>query len=251
MTLQLQAYRRLEVAVLMICLLSACQSESHVIEIMPLADGVWMHTSYHTYPSGKRFPANGLIVQSDDGLLLVDTAWGEHQTGELLDVIEAQLGMAVSSAIITHAHDDRVSGTDLLEQRGVIVVAHPLTRKLAAAAGLAIPNRALTGLEQSGGSTNFAGVEVYYPGHGHSEDNLVVWLPTQRVLFGGCAVRALDSSSAGNVADADLPSWSKVINDLLARYPDTTTVVPGHGDPGGIELLTHSGQVLAAERQSQ
>ena len=33
-------------------------------------------------------------------------------------------------------------------------------------------------------------IEAFYPGPGHSPDNIVVWIPEARVLFGGCLVKS-------------------------------------------------------------
>ena len=33
------------------------------VELRAISPGVWIHTSYYTYPSGTRFPSNGLVVR--------------------------------------------------------------------------------------------------------------------------------------------------------------------------------------------
>ena len=53
------------------------------IQIIKLDEGVWMHTSYYTYPNHVKFPSNGLIVKEGHQLTLIDTAWGELQTVQL------------------------------------------------------------------------------------------------------------------------------------------------------------------------
>jgi metallo-beta-lactamase class B len=87
--------------------------------------------------------------------------------------------------------------------------------------------------------------EVFYPGPAHTRDNVVVWLAESRVLFGGCAVRAASDTSVGNVADADVKEWPASIRRVRDRYPTADVVVPGHGDPGGRELLEHTLALLA------
>lgn len=83
-------------------------------------------------------------------------------------------------------------------------------------------------------------LEIFYPGAAHAPDNVVVWIPAARVLFGGCAVRPGDSSSPGNTDDADIENWPTAIEKVLARYSMAEVVVPGHGAPGGPELLMHT-----------
>jgi metallo-beta-lactamase class B len=42
---------------------------------------------------------------------------------------------------------------------------------------------------------NIAGVtlQAYYPGAGHTRDNIVVWVPQDKVLFGGCLIKSLEA----------------------------------------------------------
>jgi glyoxylase-like metal-dependent hydrolase (beta-lactamase superfamily II) len=91
-----------------------------------------------------------------------------------------------------------------------------------------------------GGVDRVGPLEVFYPGPAHSRDNVVVWLPGQRVLFGTCAVRAAGTTALGNVADADVAEWPASIRRVLERYPQAEVVVPGHGEVGGVELLRHT-----------
>ena len=54
---------------------AAQDSKPNQVTITALDEGVWLHTSYYTYPSGTRFPSNGLIVKEGNSLTLIDTAW--------------------------------------------------------------------------------------------------------------------------------------------------------------------------------
>lgn len=207
---------------------------------------VWVHVSTWRLLDGTLYPANGLLVRDGDGLLLVDSAWGEDATGALLDTVESEIGLPVRRAVVTHFHDDRVSGAEVLQQRGVTVYATPLTQRLAAAAGNAVPEAALQGLDEAGGAVTLGPVEIFYAGAGHSPDNLLVYVPDARVLFGGCAVHELARDNAGNVADARLSVWPGSIRRVRQRYPEVVAVVPGHGVPGGVELLDHTIALLEA-----
>jgi metallo-beta-lactamase class B len=87
-------------------------------------------------------------------------------------------------------------------------------------------------------------VDIGYFGPAHTPDNIVVYLPDDRVLFGGCMVKSMASMNAGNTQDADMRNWPKAISGLLGKYRDATQVVPGHGEPGGLELLHHTLDLL-------
>jgi metallo-beta-lactamase class B VIM len=210
------------------------------LEITKLEEGVWLHTSYYIYPNGLVFPSNGLIIKNGQELTLIDTAWGELQTVELLNIIQSKIKLPVTKAIVTHAHSDRAAGVDVLESAGIEVFAHPLTKRLTIEQGAPVPNNILQGIDVPDSSINFGSFEVIFPGAAHSLDNLMIWLPKQHILFGGCAVRSLGSKSAGNTAHGDIQSWLKVIQQAKKQYEHAKIVVPGHGKTGGVELLNHT-----------
>jgi len=214
------------------------------IKITKVDSGVWMHTSYYVYPSGIKFPSNGLIIQEGSELTLIDTAWGELQTVNLLKSIKLKINLPVTKAVITHAHGDRAAGVDFLESIGVEVYAHPLTKKLTIEQGSSVPDRTFKGLDEAGTSIKFGSFNVAFPGAGHTVDNLMVWLPEKRILFGGCAIRAMSFKSAGNTAHGDIHSWLKIIKRSKNIYGNAKMVVPGHGEIGGVELLEHTEQAI-------
>lgn len=219
---------------------AACALSEQQVELRKLADGAWLHTSYYTYPGGTRLPSNGLVVLTAGELVLIDSAWGERRTEQLLELIETRIGRPVSRAIITHAHGDRLAGVDVLRSRGIEVLAHPRTRNLAISRGMPVPDRVLSELGTAGSTAMISGLEVHYPGPAHTPDNLVIWLPEQKILFAGCAVRAASASSMGSTADADITSWRAVIAALVKRYEQAALVVPGHGESGDRELFKHT-----------
>jgi metallo-beta-lactamase class B VIM len=215
------------------------------LEVRELRPGVWIHTSWQKLANGSRFPSNGLIVREGDSLLLIDTAWGEEHTERLLTWIEGTLRLPVARAIVTHWHDDRMGGAPALVRRGIPFVGHPRTREVAGEKGLPLPT-ALDGLAAPGGTVRVGSAEVFYPGPAHTSDNLMVWLPEAGVLFGGCEVRAA-ASGIGNLSDADVKSWPDSMRRAIERYGTAPVVVPGHGDPGGAELLRHTLELATAQ----
>mgnify|MGYP002039546171 CR=1 FL=1 len=220
------------------------------VRIRPVADGVWTVVATNM-AGGQRYPSNGLLVRDGNALLLVDTAWGADNTAALLAAVADQLGLPITRSVSTHFHDDRVAGVDLLGISGVETFATAQTRGLALAADNEVPEHVLDGLSEAGDAIDFGPVELFYPGGGHAPDNIVVYVPSVRVLFGGCAVHEASRTSAGNVADADLLAWPDSLRRISARYPKAEVVIPGHGLPGGPELLDHSIEVVEAHNARQ
>lgn len=225
---------------------SATPPEVDGVFLTQIHPDVWVHTAWHTLDGGVRYPANGLVVRDGDGLLLVDTAWGDDATAALLDTIAVRIGLPVRRSISTHFHDDTVEGADVLQARGVETYATPLTRRLAEAEGNDVPARPLLGLDAPGDAVRLGAVEVLYPGAGHAPDNVVVYVPEAGVLFGGCAVSEASRTNAGNTADADLDRWPESLRLIRVRYPGAEVVVPGHGAIGGRGLIDHSIDLVEA-----
>jgi len=204
-----------------------------------LAPGVWRHVSYRYFPGA--IASNGLIVRGSGHVLVVDTAWNPEQTALILDWVEAEVG-AVDGLVVTHAHDDRIGGLAEFARRGIPTYALEQTARLAADGG----RPRIDYVEASPFSLEAFGLEgeLFHPGAGHTIDNATVWLAESRTLVGGCLVRALDAVSMGNTAEADLEHWPATIAVLEQRYPQARLVLPGHGEPGGPELLAHTRELL-------
>jgi metallo-beta-lactamase class B len=230
---------------LLICqllvLLSIDQSlraDSSDISLQQVSRRTWVHTSYEVI-AGFNTDANGMVVDCKSGVVLVDACWNDIQAATLLEMIKERFNKPVLLAIITHSHIDRVGGIRTLLRNGIKVVSTPLTAQLAGKAGYPEPFPELDPNDTNlriGDST----IEVFFPGPGHTKDNIIVWVPADQVLFGGCLVKSKESMNLGNVADADVPNWANSIGNLVKRFPKIRVVIPGHGQWGNIDLLQHT-----------
>ena len=90
-------------------------------------------------------------------------------------------------------------------------------------------------------------IKCYFPGAAHSLDNIVVWIPSEKLLFPGCMVKSSGAKDLGNTADGDLTAYSKTIDAVIRKFPTTQIVIPGHGNYGGFELLTHTRELSASQ----
>jgi len=215
------------------------------VTLMPIADGVFVHTTWKTLPGMGPVASNGVLACDEGDGLLVDTAWNDAQTARLLD-LAAERGCPVRALVVTHSHEDRMGGLAEVLRRGIATYALPDTVARARIDAWQ-PSLVVSPQTVRAGQVS---AEVFFPGAAHAPDNVVVWLSGSKVLFGGCMVRAASGETLGNVADADIRAWPESVRRVIARYGDAVRVVPGHGATGGTELLAHT-LALAEAAQSQ
>lgn len=207
------------------------------VRVRRLSPGVWLHVT-HAGEEWGHTPANGLLIEEEASSLLVETGWTVPQARVLLDWARDSLHRPVRAAVVTHFHMDRIGGVPELAERGIPLFAREETARLAAGQGHPIVFQRLEDEQQWGPLT------LFFPGAGHTRDNLVVWHPNSRLLYGGCFVKDASARDLGNVEDADVAAWPASLERLRARFPDARTVLPGHHAPGGLELLTHTRALL-------
>ena len=212
------------------------------LRIEKIAEGVYLHTSFQQVEGYGLVDANGLVVLDGQGAYIIDTPWSERDTAALVAWLQER-NYQVKASVSTHFHDDRTAGIAYLNSISVPTYASARTNALLKQNGKALAaetfdDAPLWLLEGK--------VEVFYPGAGHSVDNLVVWLPEQKLLSGGCFVRAATAGTLGNTADAVISEWAASAERLQRRYPDAQIVIPGHGVPGDVSLLEHTRKLAVA-----
>lgn len=211
--------------------------------------------------SPNQSSANILVVRVRDGSLVIcSSPYDTSATRALVRHLRARFAPPRIVAINTHFHGDGTAGNEGYAAEGVATYASDHTAALQAERGSAGPEgmaryveAAAPALaerirktqvvaaqrlfpESEGLTLTFAGetVRALFLGGGHSPDNVVVHFPDRGVLFGGCMVRS--HPGLGNTADADLAHWAETAG--AAGRLGARIVVPGHGEPGGAELLT-------------
>lgn len=85
-----------------------------------------------------------------------------------------------------------------------------------------------------------------YFGEGHTTDNIVSYFPNDEVLFGGCLIKTLGASK-GYVGDANVLEWSNTVKAVNSKYGSAKIIIPGHGKPGGSELLDYTIELFKTE----
>jgi metallo-beta-lactamase class B len=214
---------------------------SDTLWIGRLTTHVWIHTTTHVIPDVGFYPANGAIVVDGDQALLIDTGWSDADAEAILAEWRRMRMPPIANALATHFHSDRVGGIGALARHGIPTYGNPVTIGLALDCGFRAP-RPLHEVEKH--PHRLGSVEVFFPGEGHTIDNIVTWIPDDRVLFGGCLLKATTAPDLGNVADANLGAYPATIRRVAQAYAPHH-VIPGHGTLAG-DAVAHTAALAEA-----
>ncbi|QJY50939.1 MBL fold metallo-hydrolase [Pseudonocardia broussonetiae] len=179
----------------------------------------------------------GVVVGDDGDLLLVDTTSTEARTRALLDACATLSDRHARLLVNTHHHGDHTFGNWMLPPT-TTVVGHARCRDEVLAAGflaaqvLAGPDYGRQELRppdltfddrlvlHAGGRR----VELIHLGPAHTTNDVVVWLPEERVLFAG------DLCFAGGqpfLVEGSVAGYREALAGIRALRP--AVLVPGHG----------------------
>ncbi|HXB42408.1 MAG TPA: hypothetical protein VNV85_00050, partial [Puia sp.] len=94
------------------------QTKASGLKIYHLTGDYYIYTTYVSL-DGAAFPANGMYLVTNKGVVLFDTPWDSAQFQPLLDSIKFKYNKNVVMCIATHFHEDRTAGLTYYRQRGI------------------------------------------------------------------------------------------------------------------------------------
>lgn len=217
------------------------------IQLIKLQDSIYVHVTWHKSDNFGRFPSNGLIIIKNGQALMIDTPMDNEKTEILVKYLKDSLSAELTKLIIGHFHDDCLGGLKYVKSLGVESVANVRTIKKCKELGLPIPSTSFA----DSLTIDFNGEQIVcrFFGGGHSFDNITVWIPGKKILFGGCLIKSSNSKGLGNLSDAVLDEWDITVKKLMDKYTDIKIVIPGHGGFGGVELLTHTIELIEKQKK--
>lgn len=234
-------------SVLLLLVISAISGSTYsqqtkpAFTISPLADNIYVFTTYGEY-NGTPIPSNSIYVVTEKGIVMIDAPWDTTQATPLVDSIEKRHHSKVLLCIATHFHADKNASFDVLKRHGIETWSSVQTYRLSVEKKEKLADHRFSkDTVFRYGSYSF---NAYYPGEGHTKDNIVIWIDKAKVLHGGCFIKSMESTNLGNIADANVKEWKTSLQKLQKKFPDHLFVIPGHGSWTDNRAIEHTISLL-------
>ena len=202
----------------------------------PIKKNIYTHISYLQTETWGKVACNGMVYIHKNKAYIFDTPTEKKGTELLLKILEENK-IKVEGVVINHFHNDCLGGLEVFHKKGIKSYSNIKTIEASKKDNVEIPQIGFNDiLKIKIGKREILNA---YIGEAHTKDNIVSYLPKEKVLFGGCMVKEIGASK-GFIGDANQKTWSNTIRNLKTTFPEIKHVIPGHGKVGGTELLDYT-----------
>jgi glyoxylase-like metal-dependent hydrolase (beta-lactamase superfamily II) len=201
---------------------------SDKLTLKKLTERTYIHTCQNN---------NGLVFINGDKALIVSTPDSDTETQNLIDWVTLEKKATIIGYVIDRWHPDAMEGLDVVLKNQIETYSFKLTQQIAKSKGLPVTKNGFD--EKMVIKVGNDSVICHYLGESHTKDGIVVWVPNEKILFGGNGIRNYNGW-IGNIADANLNDWSETAEKVKNNYGSANFVVPGHGKYGGVELIDYT-----------
>jgi len=213
------------------------QSEKTKLKISHLTGDFYIYTTYNTYMESQ-VPANGMYLVTDNGVVLFDTPWDTTQFQSLLDSIKLKHNQSVVMCFATHWHSDKTAGLEYYRQQGIKTYTTVLTDELSKKNNKKRAQFLMT--KDTVFKVGQYSFETYYPGQGHTEDNIVIWFEKEKILYGGCLIKGADDEDLGYLGDGNVTEYASTLKRVQEKCRKPKFIIVAHSDWKNINSLKHS-----------
>jgi metallo-beta-lactamase class B len=144
--------------------------------------------------------------------------------------------------ISTHFHNDRTAGLNYYKQKGIRTFTTKQTDDLSKEKNE--PRAEYLIYQDTTFNLGQNSFETFYPGKGHSPDNIVIWFGKEKILYGGCFIKSTETESPGNLSDANINEWIISVKRVQAKFDKPNYIITGHQDWTSKNSLTHTLKLL-------
>jgi len=210
---------------------------SEHLKIVKLSESTFVHVSYLETNDFGKVACNGMIIVDKGEAIVFDTPTNSEAANELITWLEQTMECKPIAVVATHFHIDCLGSIETFHKAGIPSHASNKTIEFAKVSGYSVPKSGFEDqLELSVGDKT---VYNKFFGEGHTQDNIVVYEPVEKVVFGGCLIKSIGAGK-GNLEDANVNEWSKTVQKIKTTYPNVEIVIPGHGKVGKSGLFDYT-----------
>jgi metallo-beta-lactamase class B len=218
------------------------QAAKQKLKISHLTGNYYIYTTYNSY-EGYQVPANGMYVVTNKGVVMFDTPWDTTQFQPLLDSIQLKHNKKVIAAFATHWHSDKTAGLEYYRQQGIKTYTTVLTDELSKKNNMKRAEFLL--IKDTVFKIGQYSFETYFPGEGHTVDNIVIWFKKEKILYGGCLIKGADAKDLGYLGDANITTYASTLKNVQQKFRNSKFIIIAHHDWKDINSLKHS--IILAE----
>lgn len=213
------------------------QAEKAKLKISHLTGDFHIYTTYNTYKESQA-PANGMYLVTHDGVVMFDTPWDTTQFQPLLDSIKLKHNKMVVLCIATHWHNDKTAGLEYYRQQGIKTYTTALTDEFSKKNNMKRAEFLMA--KDTVFNVGQYSFEAYYPGQGHTADNIVIWFEKEKILYGGCLIKGVDDEDLGYLGDANVTEYASTLKKVQKKCKNPKFIIIAHNDWKNINSLKHS-----------
>lgn len=214
-----------------------CQTDKAKLVISHLTGDFYIYTTYNTYQD-QQVPANGMYLVSNDGVVMFDTPWDTTQFQPLLDSIKLYHNKSVVLCFATHWHSDKTAGLEYYRQQGIKTYTTVLTDQLSKKNDKKRAEFLMT--KDTVFTLGQYSFETYYPGPGHTEDNIIIWFEKEKILYGGCLIKGASDKNLGFLGDGNVQKYASTLKRVQKKCRNPKFIIVAHSDWKNINSLKHS-----------
>ena len=219
------------------------QAEKAKLKISHFTGDFYIYTTYNTYGENQ-VPANGMYLVTGNAVVMFDTPWDSTQFQPLLDSIKLKHNKTVVMCFATHWHSDKTAGLEYYREQGIKTYTTVRTDELSKK-----NNKKRAEFLMAKDTVFNVGqytFETYYPGEGHTADNIVIWFKKEKILYGGCLIKGADDENLGYLGDANETEYESTLKNVQKKCRKPRFIIIAHSDWKNINSLKHS-LVMAKE----
>ena len=225
-------------------LFTNCKSQKEIVtynsdtlKIIPVSENSFIHISYLETDDFGKVACNGLVFIDDNEAVIFDTPTTSEVSLELIKWIAEVKKCEIIAVVLNHFHGDCLGGLSAFHKLGIPSFASNRTISLAQRNNFIVPQIGFDEMME----LSVGNEKVYnsYFGEAHTSDNIVSYIPSEKLLFGGCMVKSLNATK-GFIGHANTDEWSNTVQKIKDTYPDLKLIIPGHGKADDSKLLDYT-----------